>query len=190
MTSIPDPIAQDEPTGDEPDATTADRGPLRRWAPGLVVLAAVALMIGMAIWSPFETQGPDVTVQGAYVGAGADPAGGYLVLVNDGGGDDLVGVSVPGATVTLQRQVVDATTGQSSLVEAPSLRLPGYEEVRLQPGGDQLLLSGLTPVAGTSLPMELRFRRSPPITVEATVLTYDEIGTLLLPPRLEEPANS
>ena len=173
--------------------TTAEReqpsaGPLRRWAPALLVLGGIALVVVMAIVRPFGSQPPEVSVQGAYVGSGVDPAGGYLVLVNDGGGDDLVGVDVPGATVTLQRRVVDPTTGVSELSERESLRLPGYETVRLQPGGDQLLLTGLTPVAGTTLSMQLRFRVGEPITIDAEVLTYDEIGVLLLPPRLDVPS--
>ena len=176
-------------TESQPIENRNDRptGPLRRWAPVLVVLGGIALVVVMAIVRPFGSQPPDVSVQGAYVGAGADPAGGYLVLVNEGGGDDLVGVDVAGATVTLQRRVVDPTTGVSDLSETPSLRLPGYETVRLQPGGDQLLLTGITPVAGTTLSMQLRFRVGEPMTVEADVLSYDEIGALLLPPRLEVP---
>ncbi len=170
---------------EEPEQPSA--GPLRRWAPALVVLGGIALVVVMAIARPFGSQPPDISVEGAYVGAGTDPAGGYLVLVNDGGGDDLVGVDVAGATVTLQRRVVDPTTGVSELSERESLRLPGYETVRLQPGGDQLLLTGLTPVAGTTLSMQLRFRVGEPMTVEAEVLTYDEIGVLLLPPRLDVP---
>ncbi len=174
-----------------PDAEPGRRGSaVRRWAPVLLVLAGIALVSGMAVLRPFSSQAPVVSVQEAYVGAGADPAGGYLVLRNDGGGDDLVGVDIAGANVALQRRVLDATTGVSELREAASLRLPGYEEVRLQPGGDQLLLTGITPLTGTTVSMTLRFRVSDPIVVEAPVLTYDEIGQVLLPPRLQVPAGS
>ncbi|MCU0311491.1 MAG: copper chaperone PCu(A)C [Acidimicrobiales bacterium] len=186
MTSEPltEPVAvPDDAAGD-----VARPSLLRRWAPVLVVLGGIAVVVVTAIVSPFDSQPPKLTVQAAYLGAGADPAGAYLVIVNDGGGDDLVGVSVPGATVTLQRRVADPATGTAELEEATSLRLAGYETTRLQPGGDQLLLTGLTPVEGPTVPMELRFRVADPVTVQAEVLSYDQIGQLLLPPRLETPA--
>lgn len=171
-----------------PDASPARRSPFRRWLPVLVVLGAALLLVAVALVSPFEPKPPALTVREAYVGAGADPAGAYLVVDNDGGTDDLVGVTTDLGPVTLERRTEDAS-GQSVLQPAASLRLTGYEQTRLQPGDDQLLVAveGPAPQAGGTVSLTLNFRRSAPITVDAEVLTYDEIGTRLLPPRLVVP---
>lgn len=172
----------DAPTPDRPPA-----GPLRRWAPALVVLGAIALLVGVAVVSPFGTTPPDIRVTTALVGADADPAGAYLVLENAGGSDDLVAVTSPAGEVTLQRRVIDGATDQEALEPAASLRVGGYEETRLQPGGDQLLVTtadGRAPAVGETVSLTLEFRVSEPITVDADVLSYDDVGAALLPPRI------
>jgi copper(I)-binding protein len=163
---------------------------IRRWAPLLVVLGAVALLVIVAVVSPFSTQPPDLQVSTALVGAGEDPAGGYLVVDNGGGSDDLVAVTTPDADVILQRRDIDDVTGESILREVDSLRIEGYDQTRLQPGGDQLLLTsidGTAPTAGSTVRLRLEFRVSDPVEVDAEVLSYDDIGVVLLPPRLELP---
>jgi copper(I)-binding protein len=185
------------PRGDDappatPPATAGrtTRSPLRRAAPFLVVAGAVALLLVMAVASPFETTDPDLEIRQAYVGAGSNPAGAYLVIVDHGGTDDLTGVTSPVGEVTLQRRTTDATTGEATLQPVDSLRIEGFEETRLQPGGDQLLiqLPGDDLLrAGTTVPLRLEFRVSDDIEVEAEVRTYDEIGSILLPPVLAVP---
>ncbi|MCD9624790.1 copper chaperone PCu(A)C [Rhabdothermincola salaria] len=172
----------DSPTADRPPA-----GPLRRWAPALVVLGGIALLVVVAIVSPFGTTPPEVRVTTALVGADADPAGAYLVLENDGGSDDLVAVTSPAGEVTLQRRVIDGATDQEALEPTASLRVGGFEETRLQPGDDQLLLTttdGRAPAVGETVSLTLEFRLSDPITVDAEVLSYDDVGAALLPPRI------
>jgi copper(I)-binding protein len=174
-------------TSDSPTADRHSAGPLRRWAPALVVLGAIALLVLVAIVSPFGTTPPDVRVTTALVGAGVDPAGAYLVLQNDGGSDDLVAVTSPAGEVSLERRVIDGATDQEALEPAASLRVGGYEETRLQPGGDQLLLTttdGRAPTVGETVSLTLEFRLSEPITVDAEVLSYDDVGATLLPPRI------
>jgi len=185
----------DAPSGDQttPVASAAasdtTRSPLRRALPFLMVLGAVSLLVVMAVVSPFETTEPDIEVRQAYVGAGADPAGAYLVLVDHGGSDDLTGVTSPVGEVTLQRRATDATTGEQILQDTDSLRIEGFAETRLQPGGDQLLIDLDGPAedlrAGTTVTLRLEFRVSADIEVEAEVLTYDQIGSVLLPPVLD-----
>jgi copper(I)-binding protein len=188
-------MADRTPTSDAPSpgdptggGSTAPRTALRRFLPVLLVLGAAVLLIVMAIVSPFESKPPALEVREAYVGAGSNPAGGYLVVVNDGGSDDLVGVTTSLGTVALQRRDTDPTTGDPILVPAETLRLAGYEETRLQPGGEQMLISvsGPIPEPGTTVRLELEFRVSDPIVVEAPVLSYDEIGTIMLPPLLRD----
>jgi copper(I)-binding protein len=160
---------------------------IRRWAPLLVVVGAIAVLVIVALVSPFSTQPPDLQVSTALVGAGEDPAGGYLVVDNDGGSD------APGADVILQRRDIDDVTGESILREVDSLRIEGYDQTRLQPGGDQLLLSsidGTAPTMGSTVRLRLEFRVSDPVEIDAEVLSYDDIGVLLLPPRLELPEDA
>jgi copper(I)-binding protein len=183
----------DDPLPTTPAATTRGAPPrstLRRVAPVLLVVGAVALVVVAAIASPFETTAPDLEVRQAYVGAGSDPAGAYLVILDHGGTDDLTGATTPVGEVTLQRRTTDATTGEPTLQEVDSLRIEGFAETRLQPGGDQLLieLDGDAELrAGTTVPLRLEFRVADDIEVQAEVLTYDEIGTILLPPVLSGP---
>jgi copper(I)-binding protein len=177
-------------TPDTARAQPSQKGALRRGAPLLLVLGAVVVLVVMAIASPFETTEPDLEVRQAYVGAGSDPAGAYLVIVDHGGTDDLTRVTTPVGEVSLQRRTTDDTTGESSLQPVDSLRIEGFEETRLQPGGDQLLieLEGSEELrAGTTVPLRLEFRVSDAIEVDAEVRTYDEIGTILLPPVLAVP---
>lgn len=164
------------------------RGPLRRLAPLLVVLVAVALLVVVAVISPFESTEPALDVREAYVGASTDPAGAYLVIANGGGSDDLTAVHTDLGVVTLQRRVHDEITDQDVLQEATSLRVPGYTETRLQPGDDQLLVAvtGEPPEPGSTVTLRLEFRTSDPITVEAEVLSYEDIGTRMLPPLLTQ----
>jgi copper(I)-binding protein len=187
----------DAPTTAAPEAPTAaspvgaSRSTVRRLAPLLVVLGAVGLLVVMAVASPFETTDPDIEVRQAFVGAGSDPAGAYLVIVDHGGTDDLTGVTTPVGGVTLQRRTTDATTGEQTLQTVESLRIEGFDETRLQPGGDQLLIE-LEDTdgqlrAGTTVPLRLEFRVSEDIEVQAEVRTYDEIGRILLPPVLAVP---
>jgi copper(I)-binding protein len=166
------------------------RSTVRRLAPLLLVLGAVGLLVVMAVASPFETTDPDIEVRQAFVGAGSDPAGAYLVIVDHGGTDDLTGVTTPVGEVTLQRRTTDATTGEQTLQTVDSLRIEGFDETRLQPGGDQLLIELEDPDglrAGTTVPLRLEFRVSEDIEVQAEVRTYDEIGQILLPPVLAVP---
>lgn len=196
MTSTPPPHPGDQhrpsPTSRGPDPDTTPPSPLRRWAPLLVVVGAVLLLVAVALVSPFSTTPPDIQVTNALVGAGTDPAGAYLVLDNGGGSDDLVAVTTPAGEVTLQRSTVDDNTGQTILDTVPSLRVGGYDQTRLQPGGNQLLLStgdGRAPAVGETVELTLEFRVSDPITLPAEVLSYDDIGAVLLPPRLVEGAS-
>jgi copper(I)-binding protein len=75
------------------------------------------------------------------------------------------------------------------LTDVDHLDIPGFGDLRLQPGLSQLLLKGLTaPLAvGQQVSITLNFEKAGAITVEATVATYDEIADRLLPPRLKLP---
>jgi hypothetical protein len=160
---------------------------IRRKAPLLVVLFCAGLLVVMAVLRPFPDPGSEPELRDALVGAGSDPAGAYVVIDNAGGSDTLLGASSPAAArVELQERegATDTDPGELVLVEELSIR--GYDETRLQPGGSQILLSGLVRplAAGDAVELTLDFERAGPVTVEARVATYEEIAEVLLPPRL------
>ena len=79
------------------------------------------------------------------------------------------------------------TDPEGHLVTVDHLDVPGFGDLRLQPGSDQLLLTGLTAplTTGATIPITLQFQRSGTITVQAEAQSYDEIGRRLLPPRVQ-----
>lgn len=159
------------------------RSPIVRYAPALLVVFCILAVIVMAVVSPFESPPPSVRIDDALVGSDNDPTGAYMVIRNPGGPDELLAASSPAATsVDLQQ----ATSGGAP-VTVDQLAVPGFDDLRLQPGSDQLLLRGLVAplVVGQRIPIVLEFRRSGTITVEAEVATYDTIAKRLLPPRLK-----
>jgi copper(I)-binding protein len=91
-------------------------------------------------------------------------------------------------TTSTDAQGVTANIG-GVLTNVDQLDIPGFGDLRLQPGSDQLLLKGLTSplTVGQTISITLQFKRAGVITVEATVATYDDIADRLLPPRLKLP---
>lgn len=161
------------------------RSAIVRFAPALVVVSCIAALVAMAFISPFESPPPSVTVTDALIGSDNDPTGAYMVIANPGGPDTLLSASTPVATSVVLQQA----TGASAPTTVDRLDVPGFADLRLQPGGDQLLLRGLgAPLTvGQKVPVVLEFERSGTITVEAEVASYTTIADRLLPPRLRLP---
>lgn len=174
-------VAMSEPSPRRPDVWSR----IMRIGPVLIVVFCIGILVLVGIVRPFRTPAPDLSTRDAFVGADHDPTGAYVVLHNAGGPDTLESASTPAATsVELQSPSNDAG---GALVTVPSLDVPGFADLRLQPGGDQLLLRGLTAplTLGQRITVTLQFRRSGTVTVEAEVATYSTIADRLLPPRLK-----
>jgi copper(I)-binding protein len=205
MTSDPDDTAT---TDDTPGEVPAAVGPaprtdiyfrIRRAAPILVVVFCAGLLILMAVLRPFSDPAADPELRDALIGFSADPGGaeaiddpaaGYVIIDNSGGSDTLLSASTPVAErVMIQQRRGADDTSAGELVDVDELSIAGYEETRLQPGGDQLLLSGFTRAlqVGDTVEFTLDFERAGTVTVTADVATYDEIARRLLPPRLVIP---
>ncbi|HEY6533292.1 MAG TPA: copper chaperone PCu(A)C [Acidimicrobiales bacterium] len=166
---------------------------IRRAAPLLVVLFCAGLLVVMAVLRPFPDPGAEPELRDALVGADADPTGAYVVIDNSGGSDTLLGATSPAAEqVELQQRQGATDTDPGVLVTVEELPIRGYEETRLQPGGDQILLDGLVRplTAGDRVELTLDFERAGTVTVEAEVQTYEEIARVLLPPRLVIPSST
>ncbi|CAM8643002.1 COG2847 Copper(I)-binding protein [Acidimicrobiia bacterium] len=164
---------------------------IRRKAPILVVLFCMGLLVFAAFASPFKKPPAAIDLRLPLIGADSNPAAGYVVIHNAGGSDTLLGASTPAAaTVTIQQRRPSPTDPAGVLVAVGSLKVAGFEDLRLQPGSDQLLLEGLVKplTVGEKIQLTLRFERAGNITVEADVQSYLEIADRMLPSRLKLPS--
>ncbi|MEU8923466.1 copper chaperone PCu(A)C [Kitasatospora sp. NPDC048545] len=98
-------------------------------------------------------------------------AAGYLTVRNDGGRDQLVGVTSPGAeSVTMHRST------PSSMEQVASLDVPAHGALQFARGGTHLMIMGWqkAPVLGDELELDLTFAKSGTISVKVPVkeLTY------------------
>lgn len=103
--------------------------------------------------------------------AGQPAGGGYLKLHNAGpGADRLVGArSAAAERVELHTMQLDGSVMRMRQVD--TIDLPEGKLVALEPGGFHLMFMGLKqPLkAGTRFPLELRFEKASPLTVEVEV---------------------
>ncbi len=101
-----------------------------------------------------------------------------LEIANVGDGDDrLVGAETDRAlAVEVHETVVDAE-GRALMRLLEAVDLPAGGIVRFRPGGLHLMLvvPDASVVLGGTLPVTLRFDRSPPVTVEVTVVPTVEL---------------
>ncbi|AUG78758.1 hypothetical protein CFP65_3988 [Kitasatospora sp. MMS16-BH015] len=124
---------------------------------------------------PAPSGASELSVSGSYIPLPATPGGmgaGYLTVSNSGGGDDeLVKVSSPEAkSVTMHR-----STG-STMEEVEALPVPAHGSLRLDRGGNHLMIMGWdrNPAVGDQLELDLTFAKGATITVQVPVkpLTY------------------
>ncbi|MER7579758.1 copper chaperone PCu(A)C [Kitasatospora sp. NPDC097691] len=98
-------------------------------------------------------------------------AAGYLTVRNDGGQDQLVKVTSPGAeSVTMHRST------PSSMEQVDSLNVPAHGALQFARGGTHLMIMGWqkAPALGDELELDLTFAKSGTISVKVPVkeLTY------------------
>ncbi|MER7755746.1 copper chaperone PCu(A)C [Kitasatospora sp. NPDC097643] len=98
-------------------------------------------------------------------------AAGYLTVRNDGGQDQLVKVSSPGAeSITMHRST------PSSMEQVDRLDVPAHGALRFARGGTHLMIMGWqkAPALGDELELDLTFAKSGTIAVRVPVkeLTY------------------
>jgi len=152
-----------------------------RFAPILVVAFCILILVIVAIIRPFESPN--------------DPTGVYFVIRNAGGSDTLLGASSPVANSAVL-QIIDpatatttpeSTTRGGTYMTVDRIDVPGFADLRFVPGGNQVLLRGLTAplTVGQTIPVTLRFERAGDRTVAAEVQPYPVIADRLLPPRLK-----
>jgi copper(I)-binding protein len=164
-------------------AAGAAPGPRSRRPVGAIVLvaAAVLLLLGLSGWFlPRDDVSAEPALSFASGYATAAPQGGssslYLSVTNDGGADDLVGVTTPAAArATLHRtQDEDGFVLMSDTEDYP---VPAEGTLVFQPGGSHVMLEGLVgPLeVGGRFDVTLEFERSAPKTVTVQVVTLSEV---------------
>jgi len=138
---------------------------------GAVILLVVLLV---ACSSPAASSAP-LTVSGAWVRSVAipnQPTAAYLTISNGSGQSDaLVGASSPdAASVELHQTMTDAS-GMTGMQAMDRLEVPPEGEVSLQPGGNHLMVMGLShPLAtGGRLELDLQFEHAGKVVVMAEV---------------------
>ncbi|MBB5771232.1 copper(I)-binding protein [Brevundimonas vesicularis] len=98
-------------------------------------------------------------------------AGGCYVTLTAATDDRLTGGSTPRAG-SLQVHEMKTENGMMKMAEMTAgLPLPAGQDVALAPGGNHLMLIGLTAplIAGETVPLTLQFASAPTITVQAQV---------------------
>jgi len=163
---------------------------IRRFAPVLIVVFCAGLLVTVGLIRPFSKPPVDIELRSPLVASEGDPTAAYVLVHNGGGSDVLLSASTPAAdSVVLQQWQTSDSDPVGHLVTVDSLAVPGFGDLRMQPGGDQLLLTGLRAplIVGETIPITLTFERTGERTVEAEAQPYDVIGDRLLPPRLKVP---
>ena len=116
---------------------------------------------------------PDIAVADAWARAtvpGQTSAAAYATIINKGGEDQLVSVASPGSSAALHSS--ENRNGVASMRPIDALPIPAQTTVRLEPGKNHIMLTGISqPLrAGGGFELRLTFKRSGDRTVTGRVL--------------------
>ena len=131
-----------------------------------------------------------IRVTGAYASPSSGASGAIYVTIANGADDDAVtGASSPDAGGA----ALHVTTGGDASGDAlgndamgggtmsgtDELAVPGGGTVQLEPGGDHIMLTELdrSLVVGDTVTVTIRFQHAPPVTVEAPVVSYEDLAS-------------
>jgi copper(I)-binding protein len=144
------------------------------------IAAAPVLALSLAAWlaglaaPPADAQGArigDLVITRAWIRAtpeGVPTAAAYLTIANRGPAPDrLLGGSAPGVKAITPHTMSMSGGVMRMRALSQGLDIPGGRAVTLGPGGDHLMLEGLTRAfrPGQSLPVRLRFARAGDVKV-------------------------
>lgn len=176
-----DPGGESAPEPDGPALASNESGAESRSGRWRTIVAAaavvmVAIVVGAVLVGRPRTDG-DLQVSDAVVGANdATVVAAYLVIDNPGPADRLVSVTSPDAAeVTLHATVTDG--GLSRMEDVESMDVPADDELRLDPGGNHLMIEGTdSPVTdGSTIRLHLEFERAGDRDVVARAVPLAEL---------------
>ena len=143
--------------------------------PALLIAALTGLAACSPASDPAADPAPAASVAAADAWCRPSPngakAGGCYVTLTAATDDRLTGGSTPQAGL-LQVHEMKTENGMMKMAELTAgLPLPAGQAVALAPGGNHLMLIGLTAplVAGETVPLTFQFASAPAITVQAQV---------------------
>lgn len=145
------------------------------------ILAAAAIA-ALASCSGADDAPAEIQISEAWARAtvpGQTGGAAYLTIANRGdGADRLVGVSTPAAAESSLHSSSNDGGVMRMRALADGLAIPAGATVRLQPGGNHIMLTGLSrPLAkGGSFPLTLRFERSGERQVKVSVVDPSAAG--------------
>ncbi|MEV0373103.1 copper chaperone PCu(A)C [Streptomyces sp. NPDC050636] len=131
--------------------------------------AAFALTAGLALAGCDTGEAaPQLKVDGAYMPQPVtqDMAGGFLTIKNSGAADKLTSV-----TTNLAKDVTIHKTVGNKMEQVTSLPIPAGGELRLERGGNHLMIMGLKdkPAKGDIIGIQLHFAHAEPVNVNLPV---------------------
>ena len=102
---------------------------------------------------------------------GAVTAAAYLTIASAGAADRLVGATTPAAD-TVEIHTTASAVGSQRMMRVAELALPAGGRVRLEPGGQHLMLIDLKApmVPGTKVALSLRFAEAGTVEVDVPVV--------------------
>ena len=102
---------------------------------------------------------------------GARTAAAYLTITSTGGADRLVGAETPAAGA-VEMHTTATGAGAQHMMRGTELVLPAGGAVRLEPGGQHLMLIDLKApmVAGTKVALSLRFAAGGTVAIDVPVV--------------------
>ncbi|TJZ50266.1 copper chaperone PCu(A)C [Streptomyces piniterrae] len=135
--------------------------------------AALALTAGLGLAGcADEETAPQLKVDGAYMPQPVtkDMAGAFFTIKNSGAADKLTAV-----TTNQAKDVTIHKTVGNKMEQVDSLAIPAGGELRLDRGGNHLMLMGLKykPLKGDGISVQLHFAHAQPINVAIPVRAAD-----------------
>jgi copper(I)-binding protein len=135
-------------------------------------LTIAAVLAGLPV-AALAAPPAKVSVEGAWCRAAPKgaPTGGCYLTLKASADDRLVSVETP-AAARAEIHTMSMDDGVMRMRKlADGLALPAGQTVALKPGAEHLMVIGpkIDLVAGASVPLTLRFKSAPPVTVNAPV---------------------
>ena len=139
----------------------------------MVSLFRALVVLPLAIGAAAAAAAPPI-VTDAWIRAtppGAVTAAAYLTIVSAGAADRLVGATTPAAD-TVEIHTTASAVGSQRMMRVAELALPAGGRVRLEPGGQHLMLIDLKApmVPGTKVALSLRFAEGGTVEVDVPVV--------------------